>query len=45
MQVENVTLARALAKEVDIGKAIPTKCYIAVAGVLTMVYKLKKKVG
>jgi flagellar biosynthetic protein FlhB len=45
VQVENIQLARALAKEVDIGKAIPTKWYIAVAEVLTMVYKLKKKVG
>ncbi len=45
IQVENVTLARARAraKEVDIGKAIPTKWYVAVAEVLTMVYKLKKK--
>jgi type III secretion system FlhB-like substrate exporter len=45
VQVENVTLARTLAKEVDIGKAIPTKWHIAVAEVLTMVYKLEKKVG
>ena len=45
VQVENIALARALAKEVDIGKAIPTKWYVAVAEVLTMVYKLKKKVG
>ncbi len=45
VQVENIQLARALAKEVDIGKAIPTKWYVAVAEVLTMVYKLKKKVG
>jgi type III secretion system FlhB-like substrate exporter len=29
----------------DIGKAIPTKWYMAVAEVLTMVYKLKKDVG
>jgi flagellar biosynthesis protein FlhB len=40
--VENVTLARALAKEVEIGKAIPVKRYQAVAEVLAMVYKLKK---
>jgi flagellar biosynthesis protein FlhB len=45
VQVENIALARALAKEVDIGKAIPTKWYVAVAEVLTMVYKLKKKAG
>ncbi|MCK6490406.1 MAG: EscU/YscU/HrcU family type III secretion system export apparatus switch protein [Planctomycetes bacterium] len=40
--VENVTLARALAKEVDIGKPVPTKWYQAVAEVLAMVYRLKK---
>jgi flagellar biosynthetic protein FlhB len=45
VQVENIPLARALAKEVEIGKPIPTKWYIAVAEVLTMVYKLKKKAG
>lgn len=43
VQVENIALARALAKEVDIGKAIPTKWYQAVAEVLSIVYKLKKK--
>ena len=41
-QVENVPLARALAKEVEIGRAIPTKWYQAVAEVLAVVYKLKK---
>jgi flagellar biosynthesis protein FlhB len=40
--VENVPLARALAKEVDIGKSIPVKWYQAVAEVLAVVYKLKK---
>jgi len=40
--VENVPLARALAKEVDIGKAIPGKWYEAVAGILAAVYRLKK---
>lgn len=40
--VENVPLARALAKEVDIGKPVPTKWYQAVAEVLAMVYRLKK---
>jgi flagellar biosynthesis protein FlhB len=45
VQVENITLARALGKEMDIGKAIPTKWYMAVAEVLTMVYKPKKDVG
>ena len=44
-QVENVDLARALAKEVEIGRAIPTKWYQAVAEVLSMIYKLKKKAG
>jgi len=34
-----------LAKEVEIGKAMPTKWYMAVAEVLSLVYKLKKKVG
>jgi flagellar biosynthetic protein FlhB len=42
VMVENVPLARALAKEVAIGKAIPTKWYQSVAEVLSMVYKLKK---
>ena len=41
-QIENVPLARALAKEVEIGRAIPTKWYQAVAEVLALVYKLKK---
>jgi flagellar biosynthetic protein FlhB len=41
-QVENVPLARALAKEVEIGRAVPTKWYQAVAEVLAVVYKLKK---
>jgi len=45
VQVENIQLARALAKEVDIGNAIPIDRYIAVAEVLTMAYKLNKKVG
>jgi flagellar biosynthetic protein FlhB len=40
--VENIALARALAKEVDIGKPVPTKWYQAVAEVLAMVYRLKK---
>jgi flagellar biosynthesis protein FlhB len=42
VQVENVPLARALAKELDVGDAIPVKWYQAVAEVLSMVYKLKK---
>ncbi len=43
VMVENISLARALAKEVEIGKAIPTKWYQAVAEVLSIVYKLKKR--
>jgi len=34
-----------LAKDVDIDKPIPSKGYVAVVEVLSMVYKLKKKVG
>jgi type III secretion system FlhB-like substrate exporter len=40
--VENIQLARALAKEVEIGSAVPTKWHQAVAGVLAMVYKIRK---
>jgi flagellar biosynthetic protein FliR/FlhB len=43
--VENVALAWALAKEVEIGRPVPTKWYQAVAEVLSMVYRLRKKVG
>jgi flagellar biosynthesis protein FlhB len=43
--VENIPLARALAKELDIGDPIPVKWYQAVAEVLSMVYKLKKQAG
>ena len=45
VMVENITLARALAKEIEIGHPVPVKWYQAVAEVLTMVYKLKKKAG
>lgn len=41
--VEDVPLARALAKDVPIGKPIPTKWFNAVAQVLSQVYKLKGK--
>ena len=41
--VENIALARALAKDVPIGKAVPTKWYQAVAEVLSSIYKLKRK--
>lgn len=40
--VENVTLARALAKELDVGDPLPVKWYQAVAEILSMIYKLKK---
>lgn len=40
--VENVPLARALAKEVEIGQGVPTRWYEAVASVLAAVYKMKK---
>jgi len=39
VQVENITLARALAKEVEIGKTVPVKWYQSVAEILSMVYK------
>ncbi len=45
MLVENVALARALAKEVEIGHPVPTKWYQAVAEVLSLVYKLRRKAG
>ncbi len=41
--VENPPLAQSLYKLVEIGKAIPTELYEAVAEVLAYVYKLKKK--
>ena len=41
-QVENVPLARALAKEIPVGKAVPSKLYQGVAEVLSYVYKLRK---
>jgi flagellar biosynthetic protein FlhB len=40
--VENVQLARALAREVEIGHPIKAKWFKAVAEVLAMVYKLRK---
>jgi flagellar biosynthesis protein FlhB len=40
--VENVPLARALAKEIAVGKPVPGKLYQAVAEVLSYVYKLKR---
>jgi flagellar biosynthetic protein FlhB len=42
VQVENIALARALAKELDVGDPVPVKWYQAVAEILSMVYKLKK---
>jgi len=41
--VENVLLAQALYKAVDIGRAIPPDLYTAVAEVLAYVYRLKGK--
>jgi flagellar biosynthetic protein FlhB len=40
--VENIALARALAKDVPIGKAVPAKLYQGVAEVLSYIYKLKR---
>jgi flagellar biosynthetic protein FlhB len=40
--VEDVPLARALAKDVPVGKAIPIKWYQAVAEVLGRIYQLKR---
>jgi flagellar biosynthesis protein FlhB len=45
MLMENVPLAQALAKEVEVGHPVPTKWYQAVAKVLSLVYKLRKKAG
>ena len=42
-QVENIALARALAKEIAVGKPVPSKLYQGVAEVLSYVYKLKKR--
>jgi flagellar biosynthesis protein FlhB len=41
--VENVPLARALAKRVKVGRAIPIDLYAAVAEVLAFVYRLKRR--
>jgi flagellar biosynthesis protein FlhB len=41
--VENVQLARTLAKRVKVGRAIPVDLYSAVAQVLAFVYRLKNK--
>lgn len=41
--VENIALARALAKDVAVGKAVPVKWYQGVAEVLSYVYKLKRQ--
>jgi flagellar biosynthesis protein FlhB len=40
--VENMQLARALAREVELGRPIKAKRFNAVAEVLAMVYKLRK---
>ena len=41
--VENIALARALAKEVAVGKPVPPKWFQGVAEVLSYVYKLRKR--
>lgn len=41
--VENVPLARALAKRVKVGRAIPVDLYAAVAEVLAFVYRLRRR--
>ncbi len=41
--VENITIARALYKEVKLGESIPRNLYLAVAEILSFVYRLKKK--
>ena len=41
--MENKPLARLIYKEVDIDQEIPQDMYQAVAEILAMVYKLKKK--
>jgi flagellar biosynthetic protein FlhB len=43
--VENIALARALAKEAEIGKAIPVTWYQSVAEILAAVYRLRKGPG
>ena len=40
--VENIDLARALAREVEIGQAIKPKWFKAVAEILAAVYRLRK---
>jgi flagellar biosynthesis protein FlhB len=44
-KVENVALARGLAKEVAIGHPVPTKWHQTVAAVLSLAYKLKSGRG
>ncbi len=41
--IENKPLARLIYKELDVGSEIPTDMYQAVAEILALVYKLKKK--
>ena len=42
---EQASATSALAKEIEFGHPVPVKWYQAVAEVLTMVYKVKKKTG
>ena len=41
--IENKPLARLIYKELDVGSEIPADMYQAVAEILALVYKLKKK--
>jgi flagellar biosynthetic protein FlhB len=41
--VENVPLARAIFKTLEIGQVVPRELFVAVAEVLSYVYKLKNK--
>jgi flagellar biosynthetic protein FlhB len=41
--VENIALARALAKRVKVGRPIPVDLYTAVAELLAFVYRLKNR--
>lgn len=43
--VENKPLARTIFKTIKIGQVIPRELYVAVAEVLSYVYKLKRKLG
>jgi flagellar biosynthetic protein FlhB len=42
--VEDIQLARALAGQVRVGRAIPVEFYAPVAEVLAFVYRLRRKI-